>query len=62
MSTTNAALLNDRRESAYVHVLTHGAHRARSAEGESGYWASLGAKLVAAVVIGLAVLAILAIA
>jgi hypothetical protein len=61
MPATNAALLNDRPESAYVHVLTHGARRARSSEGESGYWASLGAKLIAAAVIGLAVLAILAI-
>jgi hypothetical protein len=71
MRGTNAALPSgrptishddDQFGSAYVQVLTRGAQNARSVEGESGYWASLGAKLIAAAVIGLAVLAIIAMA
>jgi hypothetical protein len=72
MSRTDAAVLNRRptitdvdnrwRQSAYVQVLTSGAHEARSVEDGSGYWASLGGALIAALVIGLAVLTITAVA
>jgi hypothetical protein len=70
MSGTNAALLNgyltlsddaDRWPSPHVQVLTRGVHRARFVEGDSGYWASLVATLIAAVVVGVAVLTITAI-
>jgi hypothetical protein len=71
MIDTNAAAVNsrptigggdDRWPSAYTQVLTRGAYEARSVEGDSGYWASVIGTLIAAAVIGIAVLTIISIA